>query len=87
MPVYEGLQSATKQIFCRKSERFMTDKNKDDSHELSDRSRDENETHRGWKSKWVESTPPRADDPVDEDEMKGHDILDNSPGDRAKGTT
>ncbi|MGH9421463.1 MAG: hypothetical protein ACRD3J_15905 [Thermoanaerobaculia bacterium] len=64
----------------------MTDKKKDDSHELND-SRDENETHRGWKSKWVESTSPRPDDTVDEEEMKGHNILDNGPGDHAEGTT
>ncbi|MEO8909049.1 MAG: hypothetical protein ABI408_02315 [Gemmatimonadaceae bacterium] len=33
-----------------------------------------NETQRGWKSKWVESTSSGADDPVDEEEMKGHKI-------------
>jgi len=30
--------------------------------------------------------PPRADDPVDKEEMKGHNILDNAPGDGAEGT-
>jgi hypothetical protein len=63
----------------------MADRESDDSHKSSGRSRDENETHRGWKSKWVESTSPRADDPVDEQELKGHNILDNPPGDGAKG--
>ena len=64
----------------------MTDKERDDAHKSSGASHDENETHRGWKSKWVESTSPRADDPVDEAEMKGHNILDNAPGD-AEGKT
>jgi len=63
----------------------MTENKKDDSHKSSGRTRDENETHRGWKSKWVESTSPRADDPVDDEEMKGHNILDNAP-DGAEGT-
>ena len=64
----------------------MAERESDDSHKSSGRSRDENETHRGWKSKWVESTSPRADDPVDKEEMKGHNILDNAPGDGAEGT-
>ncbi len=37
----------------------MTDKDLNDSHKSRGKGRDENETHRGWKSKWVESTPPR----------------------------
>lgn len=86
MPVYEGLQDAQNRFSGAKSERFMTDKERGDAHKSSGASRDENETHRGWKSKWVESTSPRADDPVDEEEMKGHNILDNAPGD-AEGTT
>jgi hypothetical protein len=65
----------------------MTDKTKDESHKSTGKSRDENETHRGWKSKWVESTSPRADDTVDEEEKKGHNILDNAPGNAAEGTT
>jgi hypothetical protein len=36
------------------------------------------ESRRGWKSKWVESTAPRADDPVDAEEMQGHNLLGNS---------
>ena len=65
----------------------MTDKEGDDAHKSSGNRRDENETHRGWKSKWVESTSPRADDPADEEERKGHNILDNAPGDASEGTT
>jgi hypothetical protein len=64
---------------------MMADRESDDSHKSSGKSRDENETHRGWKSKWVESTSPRADDPVDEQELKGHNIVDNPP-DSAEGT-
>ena len=63
----------------------MGDKESDDGLKASGKIRDENETHRGWKSKWVESTSPRADDPVDDEEMKGHNILDNAP-DGAEGT-
>lgn len=87
MPVYEGLPYAQSRFFGRKSEMFMTEKERDDARKSSGRSRDENETHRGWKSKWVESTSPRADDAVDEEEMKGHNILDNVPGDGGEGTT
>jgi hypothetical protein len=65
----------------------MTDKKRDDSHKSSGRTRDENETHRGWKSKWVESTSPLSDDPVDEEEIKAHEILDNPPDEGAGGTT
>jgi hypothetical protein len=64
----------------------MTEKKEDDAHKSSGKNRDENETHRGWKSKWVESTSPRADDPVDEEDRKGHNILDNARGDGAAGT-
>lgn len=53
----------------------MADRESDDSHKSSGANREENETHRGWKSKWVESTSPRADDPVDEEELRGHNIL------------
>ena len=66
----------------------MADKEGDDSHKSSSESRQENETHRGWKSKWVESTSPRTDDPVDEEELRGHNILgDDSPRDWREKTT
>lgn len=55
----------------------MADRESDDIHKSSGSSRDENETHRGWKSKWVESTSPRADDPVNEEEVKGNNVLGN----------
>lgn len=65
----------------------MPDKDSDDSHKSSGRRIDENETHRGWKSKWVESTSPRADHPVDEEEMKGHNLPANdSPRDGGEET-
>jgi len=32
----------------------------------------------GWKSKWVESTAPAADDPMSAEEMQGHNLLGNS---------
>jgi hypothetical protein len=36
------------------------------------------ESGHGWKSKWVESTAPSADDPMSPDEMQGHNLLGNS---------
>src|SRR3954462_11423562 len=36
------------------------------------------ESRPGWKSKWVESTAPSADDPMSEEEMQGHNLLGNS---------
>jgi len=66
----------------------MADRESDENHKSSGKNREENETHRGWKSKWVESTSPRADDPVDEEELKGHNILGNdSPRDGGEKTT
>lgn len=60
----------------------MADKESEDSHKSTRKSLDENETHSGWKSKWVESTSPRTDDPVKEEEMRGHNLLGNeSPTD------
>ncbi|HZE08602.1 MAG TPA: hypothetical protein VE110_07570 [Gemmatimonadaceae bacterium] len=35
-------------------------------------------SRRGWKSKWVESTSPSADDPISPEEMQGHNLLGNS---------
>ena len=43
----------------------MTDRDLNDGHKSSGGARDENETHRGWKSKWVESKSPSADVPSD----------------------
>ena len=54
----------------------MTDKDLGDNRKSAGGSaRGGNESHHGWKSKWVESTAPSADDPIDEEEMKGHNIL------------
>jgi hypothetical protein len=36
------------------------------------------ESRPGWKSKWVESTAPSADDPMSPEEMQGHNLLGNS---------
>jgi hypothetical protein len=36
------------------------------------------ESGHGWKSKWVESTAPSADDPMSPEEMQGHNLLGNS---------
>jgi hypothetical protein len=35
------------------------------------------ESHKGWKSKWVERDAPAADDPISEEEMQGHNLLGN----------
>ena len=78
----------------------MTDKDLSDNRKSAGGSaRGGNESHHGWKSKWVESTAPSADDPIDEEEMKGHnDVrvagprvnppeLDQVPGDGGEETT
>ena len=36
------------------------------------------ESRPGWKSKWVESTAPSADEPMSPEEMQGHNLLGNS---------
>jgi hypothetical protein len=36
------------------------------------------EARPGWKSKWVESTSPAADDPISPEEMQGHNLLGNA---------
>lgn len=36
------------------------------------------ESRHGWKSKWVESTSPAADDPISPEEMQGHNLLGNA---------
>jgi hypothetical protein len=36
------------------------------------------ESRPGWKSKWVESSAPSADDPMSPEEMQGHNLLGNS---------
>jgi len=38
----------------------------------------EPESRHGWKSKWVESTAPAADDPISPEEMQGHNLLGNA---------
>jgi hypothetical protein len=38
----------------------------------------ESDALRGAKSRWQESTSPRADDPVSPEEMQGHNLLGNS---------
>jgi len=45
----------------------MTDKDLSDNQEsMGGRARGASEGHHGWKSKWVESTAPSADDPIDD---------------------
>ncbi len=71
----------------------MTDRDLNDSHKSSDRNRDENETHRGWKSKWVESTSPsaapgeRPDDVRYDGPRLNPPELDDVPGDGGAETT
>jgi hypothetical protein len=36
------------------------------------------ESRRGWKSQWVETNAPRADDPLSDEEKQGHNLLGNS---------
>lgn len=80
MPVITRVTGASR-VFssCKKQESPMTDKDLSDNQESTGgRARGTNESHHGWKSKWVESTAPSADDPIDEEEMKGHNILGNA---------
>ena len=36
------------------------------------------ESRRGWKSEWVETNAPSADEPLSDEEMQGHNLLGNS---------
>ncbi len=36
------------------------------------------ESRRGWKSEWVETTAPSADEPMSVEEKQGHNLLGNS---------
>jgi hypothetical protein len=57
----------------------MTNKDLNDSREREDdKARTEPESRPGWKSKWVESTSPAADDPISPEEMQGHNLLGNA---------
>jgi hypothetical protein len=57
----------------------MTNKELNDAKEPTDaKARAEPESRPGWKSKWVESTAPAADDPISPEEMQGHNLLGNS---------
>jgi hypothetical protein len=57
----------------------MTNRDLNDSREPADgKARDEPESRPGWKSKWVESTAPAADDPISPEEMQGHNLLGNA---------
>ena len=50
-----------------------------DSQDPADgKARDQPESRHGWKSKWVESTAPAADDPISPEEMQGHNLLGNA---------
>jgi hypothetical protein len=66
----------------------MADRERDDSHKSSAITHGENETHRAWKSKWVESVSPLTDHPVDDEEPKVRNILGNdSPPDGGEKAT
>jgi hypothetical protein len=57
----------------------MPNKDLNDSQKpTDDKARDGLESHPGWKSKWVESTAPAADDPISPEEMQGHNLLGNA---------
>jgi hypothetical protein len=57
----------------------MTDKDLNDNRkQTGGRDRDVPESRPGWKSKWVESTAPAADDPISPEEMQGHNLLGNA---------
>jgi hypothetical protein len=57
----------------------MTDTNLNDNRDQTDgRAGDIPEARPGWKSKWVESTAPAADDPISPEEMQGHNLLGNA---------
>jgi len=57
----------------------MTNRNLNDDQKPSDSGSDDfPEARPGWKSKWVESTSPAADDPISPEEMQGHNLLGNA---------
>lgn len=57
----------------------MTNRDVNDNREQADgKARGEPESRPGWKSKWVESTAPAADDPISPEEMQGHNLLGNA---------
>jgi hypothetical protein len=57
----------------------MTDKDLNDNRkQKGGKNRGEPESRPGWKSKWVESTSPAADDPISPEEMQGHNLLGNA---------
>ena len=57
----------------------MLNKDLNDSQKpTDDKARDRPESRPGWKSKWVESTAPAADDPISPEEMQGHNLLGNA---------
>jgi hypothetical protein len=61
------------------SESPMADKNLSENQESTGRGASgEPESRPGWKSKWVESTAPTADDPISPEEMQGHNLLGNA---------
>jgi hypothetical protein len=50
----------------------MTDKDLSDNQESTGgKARGANESRHSWKSKWVETTAPRADDPIDDVKLAG----------------
>ncbi len=57
----------------------MKKRNSNDDQKPTDGGSDDfPEAHPGWKSKWVESTSPAADDPISPEEMQGHNLLGNA---------
>jgi hypothetical protein len=57
----------------------MKDRDRNDKGTAADGGADDfPEARPGWKSKWVESTSPAADDPISPEEMQGHNLLGNA---------
>jgi hypothetical protein len=57
----------------------MTNKDRNEKRTPADGGADDfPEARPGWKSKWVESTSPAADDPISPEEMQGHNLLGNA---------
>jgi hypothetical protein len=56
----------------------MPNENLENDHGKDRTSSGDAESKHGWKSKWVESTAPAADDPMSAEEMQGHNLLGNS---------
>jgi hypothetical protein len=56
----------------------MANKNRQDEKAVQGEGDSDPESRRGWKSQWVETNAPSADEPLSDEEKQGHNLLGNS---------